>query len=621
MKVSAIGIISAMGPILLIDVCALSLQTSNFHFAVRDISSVTRLNSLNDYSEIDEKNSDDVREETVEIKNEQTIATLITESTFESLGLSKEVLAAVRAQPGWKQPTPIQQLAIPEILTSARTSFWCEAPTGSGKTAAYALPLLEKLLTQNRQGIASLILCPTRELAVQIGHVFSNLCHNVGGKKHWNIVVIHGGVPLDPQIVDLSTANRLGKTIDVLIATPGRLVDILTYYDDNSKGDARDSAMERRLLDALDRKGKMDSTLSLTQIQDLELDRVDDDGRNSMKELLSSVETLIIDEADKLLSRSFKSEVDGCLELLIENEKSIKTWLFSATFPKQIEPRVNFVLKRLGGEKAEKPLRISCSNSDRVVGEEVSATLQRKLERVGELFQVEQIGPASTIQLRSVMLDQTQRTLALRKLLNDHPEWDRVLVFVATRYAAEHVSKKLRQAGIESAELHGKLDQDARTRRLSAFVKGRTRVLLATDVASRGLDVIGLPAVVNYDLPRSTADFVHRVGRTGRAGRPGTAITFVTPSSEGHFQLIETRHLAHPIKREVLQGFEPNEQNWHVKSAASRISAPGTQHSTKGLDHDRMNGGIKGHRRSKKDKLREEAARGVEANTKSRNGI
>ena len=621
MKLSSIGILSAIGFILLEDVYSFSLHKSNIRYALRDLALVTQLKSSVDHSESDEKNSDDCREEMDENRNEPKIATPSTESSFETLGLSKEVLTAVRAQPGWKQPTPIQQLAIPEILSSDRTSFWCEAPTGSGKTAAYALPLLEKLLTQNRPGIASLILCPTRELAVQIGHVFSNLCHNVGGKKRWNIVVIHGGVPLDPQIVDLSTASRLGKTIDVLIATPGRLVDILTYYDDNSKGDARDSAMERRLLDALDRKGKMDSTLSLTQIQDLELDRVDDDGRNSMKKLLNGVETLIIDEADKLLSRSFKSEVDGCLELLIGNDQSIKTWLFSATFPKQIEPRVNYVLKRLGGEKAEKPLRISCSNSDRVDGEEVSATLQRRLERVGELFQVQQIGPASTIQLRSVMLDQTQRTLALRKLLNDHPEWDRVLVFVATRYAAEHVAKKLRQAGIESAELHGKLDQDARTRRLSAFIKGRTRVLLATDVASRGLDVIGLPAVVNYDLPRSTADFVHRVGRTGRAGRPGTAMTFVTPSSEGHLQLIESRHLANPIEREVLQGFEPNVQNWQIKSAASRISTPGTQHSIRGLDHDRMNGGIKGHRRSKKDKLREEVASGVEANTRSRTEI
>jgi ATP-dependent RNA helicase RhlE len=585
------------------DASAFSLLIrSHVHPALRDHPSRIRLSTLNDSGEDFDANID-VGEEANAGMNQQ--------SSFETLGLSKEILSAVRAQPGWKQPTPIQQLAIPEILTSDRSSLWCEAPTGSGKTAAYALPLLQNLSTRKGVGIASVVLCPTRELAVQIGNVFSKLCYNVGGKKKWNVVVIHGGVPLDPQIVDLSNANRLGNTIDVLIATPGRLVDILTYYDECGNGDASDSALERRLLDALDAQGKSgDSTLSLSQIEDLELDRIDDDGRNSMKELLRGVDTLVIDEADKLLSRTFESEVDGCLDLFLENEKSIKTWLFSATFPKQIEPRVNFVLKRLGGEAAEKPLRISCSNSDRVVGEDVSASLQRRLKRAGDAYQVQQqIGPASTIQLRSVRLDQTQRTLALRKLLEDHPEWDRVLVFVGTRYAAEHVAMKLRRAGIESAELHGKLDQDARTRRLNAFVKGRTRVLLATDVASRGLDVVGLPAVVNYDLPRSTADFVHRVGRTGRAGRPGVAVTFVTSSSEGHLELIESRHLAHPIEREVLEGFEPNEATWQIKSAASRISAPGAQHSTLGLDHDRMNGGIKGHRKSKKDRAREEAAR------------
>jgi ATP-dependent RNA helicase RhlE len=528
-------------------------------------------------------------------------------AAFDSLGLSNEILSAVRSQPGWEIPTPVQCLAIPQILAGEDT-VWCEAPTGSGKTAAYALPLLQKLYRKDTQGIASLVLCPTRELAVQIGHVISQLSHNVGGQKKWNVVVLHGGVQLDPQITALSHAARTGQTVDVVVATPGRLVDVLTYYDDDKDSRASESAMERRLLDALDGKGRTDSSLSLSQIEDLELDSPDDDGRSSMRQLLSGVEYLVIDEADRLLGKAFEKEVESCLDLLMTDDREeLPAWLFSATFPKSVEPRVAHVLKRLGGAT---PLRISCSNVDRVIGEEVSTSLQKRLARTsGAATTLQQIGPASTIKLRTIRLDITQRTRALRQLLQDNPEWDRVLVFVATRYAAEHVARKLRRVGIDSAELHGKLDQEARSRRLRAFSKGKTRVLLATDVASRGLDVVGLPAVVNYDLPRSTADFVHRVGRTGRAGKQGTAVTFVTAPSESHLDLIELRHLAEPIEREDLPGFEPNEDSWQIQSSASRLSAPGTLHSTRGLAHDRMNGGIKGRRKSKKDRLREEAAR------------
>jgi len=526
--------------------------------------------------------------------------------TFESLGLSSDILTAVRAQPGWEFPTPVQALAIPQILSDKSTSIWCESPTGSGKTAAYALPLLQQLYRKETTGIASIILCPTRELAVQIGHVISNLSHNVGGKQDWQIQTFHGGVPLEPQIVALSSAIRTGRTIDVIVATPGRLVDVLNYYDDDAK--AEEAALERRLLDALDREGNTFSSLSLTQIEKLQLDRADDDGRASMLSLLAGVEHLIIDEADRLLSRAFESEVDACLNMLTShgNKEKLATWLFSATFPKSIEPRVDHALKRLG---CSEPLRISCANSDRIVDTDVSISLQKRLNRTSTGSTIQQVGPASTIHHRAIRLETPKRTLALRKLLEENPEWDRVLVFVATRYASEHVSRKLRRNGIKSAELHGKLDQEARIRRLKAFSKGKIRVLLATDVASRGLDVIGLPAVVNYDLPRSTADFVHRTGRTGRAGKKGSAITFVTAPSEVHLSLIEKRHLPQPITREVLPGFEVNEGEWQIQSSASQISPSGTQHSSRGLAHDRMAGGIKGRRKSKKDRLREQAAR------------
>lgn len=549
--------------------------------------------------------------------------------SFDSLGLSPDALKAVQSQPSWETPTPVQQLAIPRLLSSKNNmdSLWCEAPTGSGKTAAFALPLLQRLSEQrsknNRQAkITSLILCPTRELAVQIGSVIQSLSSHMESPrksevhgKNWRVQVIHGGVPLEPQISSLARCVDESSAVDVLVATPGRMVDVLTHYRDTNS--ATDSALEARLIAALDDKkgSKTDSSLSLSQIEDLQLDRVDDDGRAGLEYLLEGIEYLVIDEADRLLSRAFESEVNAVLDLMPEKQQQrdqskLQTWLFSATFPKQIEPRVDGVLKRLAGENAKPPVRIILGNSDRILesNQDISESLKKKLERTASSKQQVQVGPASTIELRTIRMEKRDRTQVLRRLLQDN-SWDRVLVFVATRYASEHVARKLRRVGIESAELHGKLDQDARTRRLKSFSSGKVRVLLATDVASRGLDVVGLPAVVNYDLPRSTADFVHRVGRTGRAGRRGTAVTFVTSTSESQLDLIEMRHLQEPVEREILPGFEIDEDEWMVQSETARISAPGVTHTSKGLAHDRMHGGIKGHRKSKKDKMREKSAR------------
>jgi len=565
-------------------------------------------------------------------------------TSFTDLGLRPELLTAVKSQSDWNRPTPVQRLAIPTLLkqgsSSSSSSFystennnedddvmdsiWCEAPTGSGKTAAYTLPLLQNLLLQKKDSksttngrISSLILCPTRELAVQIGHVVHTLVNNIhyGSSRRTQkqqaqpleVMVLHGGIPLQPQIANLADAQRDGKTIDILVATPGRLVDVLTHYRDGSTN-AKDSALERRLLEALDQQGSSgDVSLSLEQIEALNLDTIEDDAtaRSDLVNLLDGLEYLVLDEADRLLGRAFASELDSVLDLL---PAKVPLWMFSATFPKAIEPRLDQCLSRVGSRA---PIRISCASSDRLTDEEVSSSLQKKLERtfaVSNASRIQRVGPASTIQLRSIRLNKGDRTQALRKLLEDHPEWDRVLVFVGTRYSTEHVTGKLRRAGIKAIELHGKLDQDARTRRLSDFKRGKFRVLLTTDVASRGLDIAGLPVVFNYDLPRSTADFIHRVGRTGRAGRQGTAITFVTAASEAHMELIEQRHLAQPIEREILPEFHPNDDKWEVEAEASRISVPGTIHSEKGLAHDRMFGGIKGRRKSKKDKLREAAA-------------
>lgn len=521
---------------------------------------------------------------------------------FAQLGLGRDALAAVNRM-GWTAPTPIQALAIPHLLADT-SAVWAEAPTGAGKTACFGLPLLQLSMARRSGGVTALVVCPTRELAEQTGQVLERLASAMSARRsdqaRWKVMVVSGGQRIEPQVAQLASYVDTGKTLDVLVATPGRLVDIVTEFYDNPAG-AEESALERRLLTALERSGKND--LSLETIQKLQLDRNDDEGRGKLSTLFDNLQFFCLDEADRLLGRGFQSEMDSLMALL---PPRVQTWLFSATFPKSIEPRVDTVLKRLG---CQPPVRITCASSDRRTEDDVSASLQKRLARVTEASQsVQQTGSASTIDLRTIRLDKGARTQVLRRLLEQDASLDRVLVFVATRYASEHVSRKLQRAGINSIELHGKLDQDARARRLRDFTSGKTRVLIATDVASRGLDVEGLPAVVNYDLPRSTSDWVHRVGRTGRAGRQGTAITFVTAASEAQYDLIEKRHLAEPVEREVLPGFEPNEEQWALEAQAARLSVPGVKPSDKGLAHDRMFGGIKGRRKSKKDRLREQAA-------------
>lgn len=624
---------------------------------------------------------DDVNDDAIPIQHDDLQRPDALSSSFASLGLSTDICAVIP----WEQPSLVQNLTIPAILReqqnadkNAVRSVWCEAPTGSGKTAAFVLPLLELLVQAHRNrnsnnsagttGIQSLILCPTRELVVQIGSVLEKLLSKTSKNNNLpklNIVTIHGGIPLGPQLEALSSSQRINnnnntpqqqhRRIDIVVATPGRLVDLLT----RAAQDVAETRLEYKARQALKEKKE----LSWNDLQNLQLfetlsstssssNNDNDDGSSPLKGLLGDLRYLILDEADRLLSPAFESELYDVLEVICNNHhhqsnnnknsrsnnqgKVLAPWLFSATFPKAMEPRVDRMLRHVASQNTPrsssskkdtslslpKPIRISCVASDRQQSgsEEVSHSLQRQLDRTKVLsssmsdedspVHQQSIGPASTIDLRTIRLDQPRRTQALIKLLQDNvDEWDRVLVFVGTRYSSEHVARKLGRAGIAAAELHGKLDQEARIRRLNAFSQGRTRVLLATDVASRGLDIEGLPAVVNYDLPRSTADFVHRVGRTGRAGQRGTAITFCTSTSESHLDLIEKRHLTEPVVREVLPGFEPNETEWAVQASASRTGAPGVQHSTRGLAHDRMNGGIKGKRKSKKDRLREKAAR------------
>jgi superfamily II DNA/RNA helicase len=592
-------------------------------------------------------------------------------ASFDELGIMPELLTSIESQ-RWEEPTPIQGLVIPEIMNqfkfdSDKCSLWAEAPTGSGKTGAFVIPMIQLTLEnrklernrsisqkhsysegghnfqknlgrgrgrhENDEGqtkgfVSTLILCPTRELAMQIGGVAEELVEGMTTSRkdrdNVDVVVITGGVPREAQVQMLAERKLNNRNVDILVATPGRLADVLLR---STKEDSVEKELENRLLLALDQvagNAKNDVSLSLAQLDDLDINKgiaeADDGGRSAIKNMLSNVQYLVLDEADRLLSQGFKSEMDDVLKLLPRTSKpdnddsssSLKTLLFSATFPEQIQPRVEKVLQRLGGKGAPPPLRISCSPAGYIQdGGLLSNRQQKRKERTTQPQAILE-GPASTIDLRSIRIDEEDRTQALRRLLRQYgeQEWDRVLVFVDTRYASEHVALKLRRYNIRASELHGKLDQDARNRRLEDFKSGKIRVLIATDLASRGLDVQGLPAVVNYDLPRSTADFTHRIGRTGRAGNKGVAVTFITSTNEAHYDLIEKRHLGKKsVEREVLAGFEPHEAKWELKRAASDIEVNGVKHSEAGIAHDRMFGGMKGKRKSKKDRLREKAAR------------
>ncbi len=414
--------------------------------------------------------------------------------SFNDLGLSPELLRALKPNT-YPAPTPVQQEFIPAALTGQ--DIWVTAPTGSGKTVAYALPLIEKLtrsgLSQsiqegrNQRALQSLVLVPTRELAIQVGQTFMSLSAHLG--KLCKVTVVFGGVSINPQMMGLR-----GGT-DILIATPGRLLDLLDH--------------------------------------------------NALK--LSQVQTLVLDEADKLLELGFQDELGQILAQLPHKRQNL---FLSATRPNSIESLAQSLLQN--------PIEIHIEG----------ATPQ----------------PAVIAQ-RAIYTDTPQRTQLLKHLIKtDHLK--QLLVFVATQHSSEIVAAKLRVAGIAAEPFHGQLSQGKRQQVLADFKAHRVKVVLATDLAARGLDIEKLPAVVNYDLPRSAVDYTHRIGRTGRAGEAGLAISFVCPETLHHWNLIEKRHNV-KLALEIIQGFEATQ--------AVPEQGPG-------------NGGIKGKRPSKKDKLRQMAA-------------
>lgn len=262
---------------------------------------------------------------------------------------------------------------------------------------------------------------------------------------------------------------------------------------------------------------------------------------------LSSVTCFVLDEADRMLDLGFADELGRILSLLPKVRQNL---LFSATFPD--------ALQSLASKFLRNPTRVEVKDSPNAI----PVTVQRAIE-----------------------VDESQRTPLLRYLIKSEG-WNRVLVFVAKQYSAEHVADKLRRHGISALAFHGELSQGARSLALTSFKASQIHVLVATDLASRGLDIIELPVVVNYDLPRSAVDYIHRIGRTGRAGKTGVAVSFISSESNAHFCLIEKRNQL-ALLREQISGFEPQNQ------------VPGTSGT----------GGIKGRRKSKKDRLRENGLR------------
>ena len=383
------------------------------------------------------------------------------------------------------------------------------AATGSGKTAAYGLGLLQVLQAaqssasispsashisaqkktaphSTRRSARVLVIVPTRELAVQVGQVFKELAPDA-----LRVATVFGGVSINPQMLAL----RGGA--DIVVATPGRLLDLVDH--------------------------------------------------NALH--LDNVAHLVLDEVDRLLDLGFTEELNRVLALLPSKRQNL--W-FSATFDNSLQPLAASMLRQ--------PARVEISGS----------------------ASTEHIEPA--IHQRAIAVDEKKRTLLLRHLFTQE-KWKQVLVFVATRYASEHVANKLYQAGIYATALHGEMSQGARQTVLQEFKDSRWEVLVTTDLAARGIDIAKLPTVVNYDLPRSATDYIHRMGRTGRAGEKGEVLSFVTAAALAHWNVIQKRQ-SNALTLEVMEGFEPTD---------APPPAPNLNDGT---------GGAKGRRPSKKDKLR-----------------
>jgi ATP-dependent RNA helicase RhlE len=378
--------------------------------------------------------------------------------SFASLGLRAELVRAV-SEKGYSEPTPIQRQAIPVVLEGR--DLMGGAQTGTGKTAGFTLPLLQRLAegkrpNKGRRPVRSLVLTPTRELAAQVGESVNTY----GKYQQLKSAVIFGGVKIGPQI------NRLRNGVDIIVATPGRLLDHVN-------------------------QGTVD---------------------------LSQLEILVLDEADRMLDMGFIRDIRRVLALL---PKQKQTLFFSATFSEDI--------KKLANELLQKPALIEVA---------------RRNTAAESITQV--VHP----------VDKNRKRELLSYLIGFN-NWKQVLVFTRTKHGANRLAKQLSDDGLPSDAIHGNKSQAQRTKALADFKAGKVRVLVATDIAARGLDISQLPHVVNYELPNVPEDYVHRIGRTGRAGNEGEAMSLVCVDELKLLRDIE-RVIKREIPKTVIDGYEPD---------------------------------------------------------------
>ncbi len=401
--------------------------------------------------------------------------------SFNTLGLSAPLLKAIKEQ-GYSEPTPIQKEAIPVILKGR--DILAGAQTGTGKTAGFTLPLLE-LLSKTKPERAkqiprALILTPTRELAAQVGESVEIYGKHLSFKS----AVIFGGVKINPQLL------KLKKGVDIVIATPGRLLDHISQKNIDLRG----------------------------------------------------VEFLILDEADRMLDMGFINDIKKILTIL---PKQKQTLLFSATYSDEI--------KKLSDKLLNSPVLIEVARRNTT---------------------------SQSVKQRVYPVDQVRKRELLTHLINEG-SWKQVLVFTRTKHGANRLSGQLEKDGITSVAIHGNKSQNARTKALADFKKGEIRVLVATDIAARGIDIDQLSHVVNYELPNVSEDYVHRIGRTGRAGNEGEAISLVCIDEHEYLANIE-KLIKNDIQKVWLKDFKPDPS---IK--AQPINRGGRGSNTKGRSNNK----------------------------------